>query len=226
MDKSVDQSDVLLEQLLSGITGKKMDISSPERAKLEEHLQGIKEGYEERWPRLTSAEARQRKAVLLKMLKKIAQLCKLGQQLGPDGEQEIALAGKNRIVFGPDLDDDELKATLMFTTYPGLVGAAVEIYQKNIRFLLDCHEYHKGPLRTVVIEPFLIFLDRFDLWESAQPLTSVMRTLFDWLGVEQKYRLTDPGIRAIVHEFKCDDFHPDFDAFERRLEELKRQVNH
>jgi hypothetical protein len=225
MDKIVDQSDVLLERLLSGVTNKKSNVSCSERAKLEKHLQGIKKGYEERWPRLTSAEAAQRKTLLKKMLKNTAERRELRQQLGTDGEQEIVWAGGNRVMFGPDLDDDELKATLQFT-YPGLVGAIEEIEEKNIRFLLDStsHGYHKGPLRIVVIEPFLMFLDRFDLWESAQPLTNVVKTLFDWLGVEQRYRLTDTGIRTIVREFKSDGFHPDRDAFARKLEEIKRQL--
>jgi hypothetical protein len=77
-------------------------------------------------------------------------------------------------------------------------------------------------LRTVVIEPFLLFLNEFDLWESARPLTTVMKTLLDWLGVEQKYRFTDTGIRTIVREFKQDDVQPDRDAFARRLKEIEQ----
>jgi hypothetical protein len=208
MDNIANQPDVLLEQLLFDVTKKKGDVGGAERARHEEYLRAIKEAYKKRWPRLTSAEAAKRTQLLQKYLKNTEERRELRQQLGTDGEQEILEAGYNRIMFGPDLGENELKATMMVANSPRIIGDIEEVEDQNIKFLL-ASEYHKDLLRTVVIEPFLLFLNEFDLWESARPLPTAMKTLLDWLGVEQKYRFTDAGIRTIVREFKQDDVQPD-----------------
>jgi hypothetical protein len=51
-----------------------------------------------------------------------------------------------------------------------------------------------------VIEPFLLILAAHNMLESAKPLSDVAKALFDWLGIAQKYRPTDTGVRTILRE--------------------------
>jgi hypothetical protein len=183
--------------------------SGPNRAGLEYSLQWIKRGYEDRWPRATSAAAARRKPLLQKMLKNNAERRRLRRLLGQEYKQEIRRAAGIRLNSRPFVEAviEQREPPKPLHPYdPELVEALEELEDQDIRFLLDetRDAYRKTPMRAHLIEPFLVFLETNHLWEKAHPMTDVMEALFDFVGVEKKYRLTDPGIRTIVREFKRD----------------------
>ena len=70
-------------------------------------------------------------------------------------------------------------------------------------FLGSKGDYRKRELRSLVIEPFIRFLERNGVTPSRTlPLAGMMRALFDWLEIERKWRPTDTGIRTIVRDMK------------------------
>ena len=75
---------------------------------------------------------------------------------------------------------------------------------QDIAYFLDSKgDYRKRELRSLVIEPFLRFLERHGVTPSRTlPLTGMMRALFDWLEIEEKLRPTDTGIRTIARDMK------------------------
>ena len=221
MEQRIDRSAEMMNRLLAAIG--KGNASGAERAKLEKHLLIVKNGFEEKWPRLTSAEAAQRKVLLRKFLKNTAERRKLRQQLGAEGEQEIKEAGQLRVLAGP-VDDNEVREILMFTTFPEWIRKVENIEDQNIRFLIErtYENYHKGAIRIAAAEPFLTFLSVFNLWGSLQPMTDVWDALFDWLGVEQRNRPTDTGLRTIVNEHRREFADVDPNVFKDRIEEVSR----
>jgi hypothetical protein len=76
----------LMNRLLGAIAGTSR---SEVHGALEYGLRSIKRQYEERWPRLTSPQAKRRKMLLQKMRKNTAERRKLRRQLGTEGAQEI-----------------------------------------------------------------------------------------------------------------------------------------
>jgi hypothetical protein len=79
----------------------------------------------------------------------------------------------------------------------------------DIEFLIASQrDYRKRELRKLVIEPFLIFLERNGIVPSRKlPRTKMMTALYDWLGVEQKNRPN--AVDTIARELR-----------------LRRSVNH
>ena len=206
-------SDVLLERLLFAID--KGKANAIRRAGLKESLLTLKHTYETEGPHRTLAEQRRRKRLLQKMQAYHAGLRKLRELLGPYGRQEIAQAEWRRTNLKP-----KLRAIRNVTPTENEKSFDAEVREKLEKFrLLEQLEaaedlaigtmikemqagYKKDPIRKVVIEPFLLILDVYNMWERAQPRTNVMKALFDWLGVEKKYRPTDTGVRAIAREFR------------------------
>ena len=110
------------------------------------------------------------------MLDNAAERRKLRHQLGAAVVEEIKATGQLR-VFSEDVENVE---------------------DQNIRHLIQIMNENskKGAIRVAVVEPFLTFLQVHNLTTNLQPMTDVMKVLFDWLNIEQKYRPTDPGLRT------------------------------
>jgi len=171
------------------------------------------------------APAKRRKMLLQKMRKNTAARRKLRRQLGTEGAQEIGWMvrrsarllnreerrGGSPVPTGiqwPVRVEGGKDVLLRFDSVIDqagreLIEAIEEFEDQNIRFLINelGHGYRKTPLRKVVIEPFLTILAICQVWETAEPRTTVMAALFDWLGVERKYRPTNAGMRTIVRAF-------------------------
>ena len=214
MDRIADQSEELLERLLFTIDkGKAGDI---ERDGLKQSLLTLKDAYETMGPHQTLAEQKRRKRLLQKMQANTAERRKLRQQLGPYGKQEIARARWLQVGLKPTL-----KAMKDFTpTESGKSSIEAQVLEKREEFkkleqLEEAEDlcigilikemqatYKKAPIRKVVVEPFLLILGTHNKLKSAQPLTDVMKALFDWLGIEKNCRPTDVGIRTIAHEIR------------------------
>lgn len=215
MDQIVDQTDVLLERLLSAID--KGRLSAERRAVLKTSLQNFKRAHGARWHRMAAAEVKRRKRLYREMLALNAKRSKLRQQLGMDGKVEIARAAWIRteakpffkaIIHGPEPE----RSDNLFDEWNGKLKAVEqlerleELEDQDIRYVLNetADDYHKPRVRRYVVEPFLLLLDAHMLWTRAQPFTDAVKALFDWLGIEPKYRPTDTSIRAIVRELKRD----------------------
>ena len=208
MNKNVDQSDALRDRLLSLITGKR-NVRGAKRAELERELKGIQRHYERRGPPLTSDEAKERKLRFQKLHAAIVELLELHQQLTPDDRRELHFAAWARMNLRRTIEayiDGSEPPEELAPANPKLIDAVLLYEVQNI-------EYQFGPmnrsprkthLRKHAIEPFLMLLEIFDLWKSAKPMTAVSKAFFDWLGVEQRHRLTTPGWTTIVREFKRD----------------------
>lgn len=63
-------------------------------------------------------------------------------------------------------------------------------------------DYRKRQLRKLVVEPFLKLMAEYDIATSRRerPRKRIFDALFDWLGVEQKFRPSNAGINAIAAE--------------------------
>jgi len=213
----------LLNRLLAAIAG---NSRSELHDALEYGLRGIKIHYEERWPRITSPQAKRRKMLLQKMRKNTAERRKLRRQLGTEGAREmewmvmesaILLRRVERrgdppvpsgIQWPVRVDNGKEEVLLRFDDVINMAGRELtesieEFEDQMIRSLIDesGRGYRKTPLRKLVIERFLLLLAVGEVWKTAEPLTRVMAALFDWLGVEPKYRPTNAGMRTIVRAF-------------------------
>jgi hypothetical protein len=213
MDQIVDQTNVLLERLLFAID--EGELSAEHRAALKTSLQGFKRNHDARWHRMAAAEVKRRKRLYRKMLALNAKRRKLRQQLGMDGKLEIARAAWIRTelipfvkatIHGhePERSSDGCNEKLKEVEQ---LERLEELEDQDIRSLLNetADDYHKPRVRRYVVEPFRLILDGHLLGTRAQPFTKAVKALFDWLGIEPKYRPTDTSIRAIVRKLKRDD---------------------
>ena len=212
----------LMNRLLGAIAGTSR---SEVHGALEYGLRSIKRQYEERWPRITSPQAKRRKMLLQKMRKNTAERRKLRRQLGTEGAREmewmvmesaillrrVERRGDPPVPSGiqwPVRVDNGKDVLLRFDGVINQAGRELmesieEFEDQIIRSLIGelSLGYRKTPLRKLVIEPFLLLLAVGEVWETAEPRTRVMAALFDWLGVEPKYRPTNAGMRTIVRAF-------------------------
>ena len=79
-----------------------------------------------------------------------------------------------------------------------------EIEALNIKYLLDSDaaKYKKSPLRTHLIEPFLVYLHRAGVVPHPRklPLSRIMEAMFDWVDIDRKRRPTNTGVRTIARD--------------------------
>ncbi len=88
--------------------------------------------------------------------------------------------------------------------HPEIIDITERVEDANIRYLLDMAiDYRKGVIRKLAVEPFLIFLQNEDVFASRDlPLNHMVQALLDFLGVDQKRRPTNSGIRTIARDIK------------------------
>jgi len=106
-----------------------------------------------------------------------------------------------------DVDEDFSRQILAGSSVlPGQIDhAKIEADEdRRIQDYLDrASDYRKRAVRKFVVEPFLSFLGRHGVKPSRErPLIRMLTALFDWIGVEKKFRPTPAGIRTILKEFK------------------------
>lgn len=188
------RSDELLDKLLAAIS--KGDSDSFERHFLVEDLQKIEGAYSERRGQPTSGSHHK---LLRKFRANTAKRRELRRQLRPIHD-DIVLAGYLRA--NPGADEGELRAALQDSTENIDPAETDAIEDQDIAFLIDSGgDFRKREVRKQVVEPFLRFLEKRGVVPSRKlPRTGMMRALFDWLGIEQKLRPTDAGIRTIARD--------------------------
>ena len=120
---------------------------------------------------------------------------------------DIVILGLQRI--HPDSIEEELRDRLTDLDDNEVIGLAkVEanerLEDRIVASLLRSKDgYRKREVRTLVVEPFLQFLEQHKVVPSrALPLNRMMRAVFDWLGIPTRLRPTDAGIRTIFRDFR------------------------
>jgi hypothetical protein len=136
----------------------------------------------------------------------VTKLLSLSKTVGPDFLTEIEEAGWSR--HNPNADDG--------TLYMVMTEGLAELGHKQIDLTaeLTAHgldidhwlrssgdTYRKRVVRQLAVEPFLRLLAESKITTSRKlPRTRMVGALLDYLGVEQKFRLTDAAINAIARD--------------------------
>ena len=206
MNQIVNQSDVLLERLLTAIG--KDDAAEAERTNLKSWLRSIKTGYRIQAGRVMSiSHGREvfdsRREALRKLRDLLVEASELRQQLG-ERKKDIQKAGAVCVAKETPPRPMELFKRRVALSDPKLVDEVAAIEVENIQHLLatDAAESKKSPLRRLLIEPFFRVLHLHDVvWSRELPLTGMMGALFDFVGLEGR-RPTEAGIRTIAADMR------------------------
>jgi hypothetical protein len=201
-----DVSDTLLLNRLLSATG------APDGARgvlLEEDLRTFRRWYKEEWPGATEPQAERRTEVLRKMVTHSQERLDLWKQLGPGGTRDI------------DQYASRLEVNRLAPLGESFLRIEQLLYMSILNVLIERHfGYRKTPIRRLVIEPFLDVLEKHGLWETAEDMTKVMAALYDFLGVPQKDRPTDAGMRTIIREYKQEQAEDEEQAADKRREKF------
>ena len=79
---------------------------------------------------------------------------------------------------------------------------------RNIEFVINSTgDYRRRQVRKLVVEPFLLLLEEYRVVPDPKllPRNRMMQALFVWLGIEDRLRPTDSGIRTIARELRKRD---------------------
>ena len=112
----------------------------------------------------------------------------------------------------PNVEEIELRALLQDPRYidPAAIGkiSEEEAEDRDIQFLINSTgDYRKRQVRKLVVEPFLLLLEKYRVVPHPKqlPLSRMMHALFEWLGIDQRLRPTDSGIRTIARDLRKAD---------------------
>jgi hypothetical protein len=133
----------------------------------------------------------------------ITKLLRLAERIGRDFfAVEIEKAGWSR--QNPHASDRDLM--MLVAEYPPersvidvLAGQRSDI-DHWLKTTGDAAFYRKRVVRKLVVEPFLQLMARQEVTTSSKqrPRKRIFDALFDWLGVEKKFRPSDAAINAIA----------------------------
>jgi hypothetical protein len=199
MAKSKSSDAELLDRLFAAIG--KADSSHFERFPLEFELSEIRSACS-KLDELPIAGGTHRE-LLKKFRANKAKRRKLRDQLRPVRDA-IVLAGWLR--QNPGADEAVLRATMQDDTGRVDPAAIEDEEDQDIAFLIDqSADYRKRQVRKLAVEPFLRWLEKQGVVPHPKrlPRTRMMRTFFDWLGVDARLRHSDSGVRTIAWELKA-----------------------
>ena len=136
----------------------------------------------------------------------ITKLLTLSSTIGPDffGD-EIERAGLSRL--NPDMDDSMLRAVMEEHRH-GRDDLVARLTRRRLDvehwLKITGNSYKRRDVRKLVVEPFLQLMTEFQITTSRKqlPRTRIFDALFNWLGVERKFRPSDAAINAIARELK------------------------
>jgi hypothetical protein len=168
---------------------------------LEGQLEQIKSEYARRVAQLSKQPNRK---LVRRYRAAVTKLLSLSKKVGPDFLAEIEEAGWSR--QNPNAD--------VGTLYMVMTEAIAEHgHKRDLIAVLTAHglnidhwlkttgeTYKKRDVRKLVVEPFLQLMTEHAITTSRKqlPRTRIFNELFDWLGVERKFRPSDPAINAIA----------------------------
>ncbi|MBR0792164.1 hypothetical protein JQ631_24025 [Bradyrhizobium manausense] len=129
----------------------------------------------------------------------IAKVLALSKKIGPDFfDNEIEKARWARL--NPDADDGKLHDLM---DQHGRTGAEVDralaARGEDIDhwFKITLEDYRKRDVRTEIVEPFLKLMVGREIEADRKELFG---TLFDWIGLEKRFRPTDASINNIARK--------------------------
>jgi hypothetical protein len=132
----------------------------------------------------------------------IAKVLTLSEKIGPHffGD-EIQKAGL--LQLNPDIDDSMLLAVIEERRHdPDRVVEALTSRVSTIDhwFKTSGDTYRKRDVTKLVVEPFLRLMTKYAITTSRrqQPRKRIFDALFDWIGVEKKFRPSDASINLIA----------------------------
>jgi hypothetical protein len=137
----------------------------------------------------------------------VAKLLTLSKKVGADSLAEIEEAGWSR--HNPGVDIGTLHAA--FTEHIAehglkrrdLIADLTALGSDMDHWLKTSGEtYKKRYVTKLLVEPFLRLMAEYGITTSRKqlPRSRMFQALFEWLGVEQKFRLSGPAINAIAKE--------------------------
>jgi hypothetical protein len=134
----------------------------------------------------------------------ITKVLTLSKTIGPDFfGNEIEQASLSRL--NPDLDDSKLRDLMEEHRHQrDDVAAALTTRGLDIDhwFKTSGDTYRKRAVRKLVVEPFLRLIAEHEITTSRKqlPRKRMFDALFDWLGVERKFRPSSASIDAIARD--------------------------
>jgi hypothetical protein len=140
----------------------------------------------------------------------VTKLLSLAKKVGPDFLAEIEEAGWSR--QNPDADVGHLY--MVFTEWITEHGekrldliAVLAGHELDIDHWLKttAEAYKKRDVRKLVVEPFLQLMADSKITTSRKqlPRKRMFDALFDWLGIERKFRPSDAAINAIARDLEA-----------------------
>jgi len=139
----------------------------------------------------------------------VTKLLSLSKKVGPDFLAEIEEAGWSRQNPNADVGHLHMVMTDWMTEHgKELLDmiAVLTAHGLNIDHWLKttAEAYKKRDVRKLVVEPFLQLMAEYKITTSRKQLPRkwMFDALFDWLGVERKFRPSDAAINAIARELE------------------------
>lgn len=139
----------------------------------------------------------------------VAKLLSLSKKVGPDFLAEIEEAGWSRVNPGADLGHLHMVTTEWMAEHGHKsldLVAVLTAHGLDIDHWLKTtgETYKKRYVRKLVVEPFLQLIAEQGITTSRKqlPRKRMFDALFDWVGVEKKFRPTSAGINAIARELE------------------------
>jgi hypothetical protein len=186
-----------------------MDATDPfSRYGLEPALEQIKS----RW--VAAQGKKPRRKLVHQYRAAITKALALSNMIGPDFfANDIEKAGWSRL--NPDADDRTLHNLMDMREHePTNVDAVLTEHELDIDHWLTTsgEEYRKRDVRKEVVEPFLqLMIGR----ETKSSRKEVFEALFDWIGIEKRFRPSDASINAIARELGARASTSESDATQR-----------
>ena len=133
----------------------------------------------------------------------ITKVLALSEKIGPDFfANDIEKASWSR--HNPDADDMTLHMLMEeHDDKRDDVVAVLTVRELDINHWIKTSgdAYKKRIVTKLVVEPFLQLMAQREITASRkQPRTRMFDALFDWLGIEQKFRLSNAAINAIARD--------------------------
>jgi hypothetical protein len=140
----------------------------------------------------------------------VTKLLSLAKKVGPGFLAEIEEAGWSRQNPNADVGLLHMVMTDWMTEHgekPLDMIAVLTAHGLNIDHWLKttAEAYKKRDVRKLVVEPFLQLIAEQKITTSRKqlPRKRMFDALFDWIGVEKRFRLSDAGINAIARDLEA-----------------------
>jgi len=174
------------------------------RFALEQELDRLKHEYARRVAQLSRLPNRK---LALRYRAAVTKTLALSKVVGPDFLTEIEEAGWSR--HNPTADASDLHMAIIDNDVKlrdwiaELTGHRLDI-DHWLKTTGDA--YKKRDVRKLVVEPFLRLIAQHEIMTSRGqlPRSRMFQALFDWLGIAEKFRLSNAAINAIARELEGD----------------------